>query len=136
MTPTELFDALHFHPLIVSECRERYEVGNYADAIFTAFKCLEVRVIKITGLDKSGPDLMAQAFGVSNGKPKIQISPMQSRYDKGEQEGFMHLLRGSMMCVRNPKAHGLIRQSDPHRTLEYLGMASLLLKRIDEPFEA
>ena len=34
--------------------------------------------------------------------------------------------------IRNPKAHENIQQSDPYKTLEYLAIASLLMKKIDE----
>jgi hypothetical protein len=38
----------------------------------------------------------------------------------------------SVMGIRNPKAHGLIKQEDPFKTLEYLSLASLLAKKVDE----
>jgi uncharacterized protein (TIGR02391 family) len=51
--------------------------------------------------------------------------------EKDEQEGFMYLFMGAMQGIRNPKAHKEIVQNDPFITLEYLGFASFLLKRID-----
>ena len=136
MEPAELFDTLRFHPIIVAECRERYMVGNYSDAIFTAFKCVEIQVREASGMeDLVGTKLMNEAFRRDNSTPKIQLNPLESKSDRSEQDGFKDIYRGSMLGVRNPKGHALIRQNDPYRTLEYLGLASLLLKRIDERLE-
>jgi len=44
----------------------------------------------------------------------------------------MFLFMGAVVGIRNPKAHDEIVQNDPYKTLEYLGFASLLMKRIDE----
>jgi hypothetical protein len=49
-----------------------------------------------------------------------------------EQEGFMHLYMGAVIGIRNPKAHGMVEQRDPYKTLKYLSFASLLAKRVDE----
>jgi uncharacterized protein (TIGR02391 family) len=50
---------------------------------------------------------------------------------KDEQEGFGALFRGSMLGVRNPRAHDLFRTQDPQQALEYLGFASLLHRQLD-----
>ena len=131
MTPTELFDAHRLHPLIAAECRKNYMDGSYSDAILTAFKCVEIKVREASGLhDLIGVHLMTEAFKMRS--PKIHLNSLKSLSDRNEQQGFMHIYMGVMQGVRNPKGHDLIRQNDPHRTLEYLGLASLLLKRIDE----
>jgi hypothetical protein len=44
----------------------------------------------------------------------------------------MYLFMGSVVGIRNPKAHRRIEQKDPFKTLEYLSLASLLAKRVDE----
>ena len=36
------------------------------------------------------------------------------------------------MGIRNPKAHAEVQQKDPYRTLEYISLASLLAKRLEE----
>ena len=68
---------------------------------------------------------MANAFNEQT--PKIRLNS-----DPDEQEGFKLIFMGSMQGIRNPKAHHAIVQNDPYKTLEYLGLASLLLKRVDE----
>ena len=131
ITPLGLFDALHFHESIVESSRSLYASRHYAQAIFEAYKRIEIEVRRVSGLsDKSGKDRMAQAFGGQ--KPKIRLNPMDTWTDRNEQEGFKFIFMGIVLGIRNPKAHDPIEQNDPYKTLEYLGLASLLLKRIDE----
>jgi hypothetical protein len=37
-----------------------------------------------------------------------------------------------MKAIRNPKSHRLVEQDDPQRALEYLGMVSVLFRRLDD----
>ena len=73
---------------------------------------------------------MANAFNKQT--PKIRLNSLTTQSDRNEQEGFKFIFMGSMLGVRNPKAHDAIVQNDPYKTLECLGLASLLLKRVDE----
>lgn len=60
------------------------------------------------------------------------MSPsLPDRAGRDEQEGFAALFRGAMLGVRNPKAHERFKATDPQRALEYLGLASLLHRRLD-----
>ena len=127
----ELFDALGFHPSVVEVSRSRFAAGQLADSIFAAFRCVERRVKAISGLThETGQDLMSKAFNLSS--PKIQLNRLDDTSKRDEQEGFRFIFMGSMRGIRNPKAHLEILQNDPYKTLEYLGLASLLLKRLDE----
>jgi uncharacterized protein (TIGR02391 family) len=76
----------------------------------------------------TGKNLMAQVFNEQN--PKIRVLE-SGEYIPEVQEGFKFLFMGIMLAIRNPKAHLQIAQTDPYITLEYLGFASFLLKRID-----
>jgi hypothetical protein len=40
---------------------------------------------------------------------------------------FMDAMQG----IRNPKTHDEFEQRDPDRTLDYLGLASLMMHRLD-----
>ena len=73
---------------------------------------------------------MARAF--SESEPKIRLNPMATMTDRIEQEGFRFMFMGAVLGIRNPKGHDLIVQNDLYKTLEYLGRASLLLRRIAE----
>jgi hypothetical protein len=47
--------------------------------------------------------------------------------------GLMLLFMGAMVGVRNPRAHGIVEEKDAYSTMEYLMLASMLAKRVDEP---
>ena len=130
-TPLQLFDALSLHPSIVEVSRSLFASSHYAQAIFEAYKCVVNEVRRVSGLlDTDGRDLMARAF--NEREPKIRLNSMATMSDRAEQEGFRFIFMDAVVGIRNPKAHDAIVQNDPYKTLEYLGLASLLLKRIDE----
>lgn len=129
--PLALFDSLKLHPRIVQVARPLFADGHYAQTIFEAFKVVNNMVKAKSGLtDCDGKHLMATAFDES--RPVIKLNQLRDRSAKDEQEGFKFLFMGSMQGIRNPKAHDTTVQRDPLRTLEYLALASLLAKRLDE----
>ncbi len=127
-SPIQLFDAMQFHKKVVKASRKLFEDKHYAQAIFEAFKVVENFVRERSGLSSYGKNLMATAFNEEN--PIIKV-PEAGYFDKDVQEGFKFLFMGATQGIRNPKAHKEIVQNDPFITLEYLGFASFLLKRID-----
>lgn len=118
------------HTEIVKASGDLFADGHYADAIFNAFKAVEVRVRTMSGLDLTGQDLMAQAFNENGGK--IRITTETGQNAESEQRGFRFLFMGAIAGIRNPKGHGFVEQKDPQRTLEYLAFASLLMRRLDD----
>jgi uncharacterized protein (TIGR02391 family) len=130
--PIQLFDAMKFHPRIIQVSESLFKTGNYASAIFEASKAVHNYVRDKTGLpsDLDGVNLMERVF--NENKPILQLNELLDQSDKNEQKGFKLMFMGSQMGIRNPKAHENVKQEDPNRTLEYLSMASLLMKRIDE----
>lgn len=126
-----IYDTLKFHPRVVLVSERLFKDGHYAQAILDAFKEVNVVVQKISGVtDKDGKPLMDYVFSPNN--PKIKLTDLSGRTEQDEQQGFMHLFGGATMGIRNPKAHSNIVQDDPYKTLHYLALASLLLKRLDE----
>jgi uncharacterized protein (TIGR02391 family) len=125
-----LFDKMQFHPKVVETSKSLFETGHYAQAIFEAFKAINNFVKEKTGQSLDGRDLMAKVFREQD--PLIKLNKLKTRSERDEQEGFKFLFMGAMVGIRNPKAHDDIAQMDPFRTLEYLGFASLLMKRIEE----
>ena len=121
------FENLHEH--VQAAAGELFADGHFASAVSEAFKSIEVRVRKLTGLDRSGAKLMGDAFGTES--PIIDIAKESGQTGKDEREGFLALFRGAAIGIRNPKAHELFKPEDPQQALEYLGFASLLHRRID-----
>lgn len=129
-----LFDSLKLHGDIIRVSKKAFESGLYAEAILNAYKEVIVRVRQISGLHElDGTSLMEQAFSLQN--PKIKLNNLQTQSDRDEQVGFLSIFKGVALGIRNPKAHENIEQRDPYKTLEYLSLASLLMKRLDERIE-
>jgi uncharacterized protein (TIGR02391 family) len=114
--------------------RKLFKDGSYAQAIFEAYKALNKHVQKRSKReDLDGKALMSEVFRFSSQrKPILQLNQLRNQSERDEQEGFMFLLMGSMSGIRNPKAHDLIEQRDPSRTLKYLCLASILMERVSE----
>jgi uncharacterized protein (TIGR02391 family) len=130
VTPIKIFDALKLHTEVVEASRELFEDGHYRDAIYRAFVEVNNFVKSKANSQLDGKKLMSTVFSLE--KPVIKLNPLQTQSDRDEQEGFMFLFMGAMEGIRNPKAHENIIQNDPNRTLEYLGLASLLMKITEE----
>ena len=127
-SPVRLFDRLGFHSKVVEASRSLFESRHYASAILEAFKAVNSAVKDKSGLALDGKNLMAQAFSEAN--PRIILNELKTQSDRDEQEGFRFLFMGALQGIRNPKAHDIVQQEDPYLTLEYLGFASLLMKKI------
>lgn len=138
-SPIDLFDAMKFHQKVIEASRSCFISSNYREAILNAFISFIDYVKEMTKLDLDGDDLMNQVFSFTYDKeqgmitkyPIMRINELKNKTDRDEQQGFMFLCKGAAAFIRNPKAHKLIPQRDPYKTLEYLGFASLLFKTID-----
>lgn len=120
----------NLHPDVQKAAGDLFADGHMGSAVSEAFKSLEVRVRRLSGLDQSGSTLMSTAFNAK--APVLDVATEDGRSAQDEREGFMALFRGAMIGIRNPKAHELFREEDPQQALEYLAFASLLHRRIDQ----
>lgn len=131
LNPDQIYDILKIHPKIKKVTESLFKTGHYSQAIFEAFKMIELEVKKKSKIyDKEGADLMHNVFNETN--PILKINPLKTLSDKDEQYGFRFIFAGSMTGIRNPKAHEIIKQKDPNVTLEYISFVSLLMKIIDK----
>jgi uncharacterized protein (TIGR02391 family) len=129
-SPIQLFDAMQFHHKVVESSKSCFIASNYRESILNVFISLTDYIKEKTRLKTDNKDLMAKAFDLDN--PVIQLNSLIEQYERDEQEGFRFLYMGAAVGIRNPKAHKLIPQTNPYHTLEYLALASLLFRRIDE----
>ena len=126
-----LFNSMKLHTKIVEVSKSLFIDQHYPDAILSAFKEVILSVRNTSGLKHlDGKPLMEQAFALNN--PKIKLNNLVTQSDKDEQNGFSLIYSGVALGIRNPKAHENVKQDDPHKTLGYLSIASLLLTRLDE----
>lgn len=74
---------------------------------------------------------MNRVFGCDNQTPIIKFNNLSNSLDKAEQRGIMNLFKG-IVGLRDKKAHLNFIQNDPIKTIEYLALASLLIRLLDE----
>lgn len=136
-----IFGKLNLHPTIRRSSEGLFKDGHYAQAILEACKTLIAQVKEKSGLKTmKDSDLMGKVFDVEYNReplkitkpPLIKLNDLSTLEEIDEQRGFMHLFMGTVIGIRNPKAHAIVEQRDPFRTLEYLSLISLLAKRVDE----
>lgn len=135
----ETTQLLHFdfwsliHKDITSVAKGKFEDGYHADAVESALKEICMRVKKIvkekTGQESDGADLMYQAFSPKN--PIIVLDDLSTASGRNIQQGYMQIYAGSMIGIRNPKAHENI-VIDKERAMHFLFLASLLMQILDE----
>lgn len=123
----------NLHPAIQEAARPSFSVGRRAEAVFEAFKAIELRVGELIDSERTGMGLMGDALG--GDAPRLQLNDLANRVDRDEQEGFTFIFKGAMQGVRNPKAHGRFEELEERRALDYLGLASLLMRRLDDAQE-
>lgn len=136
---TELFSRYDFHPRIREVAFSQFENNDFKGAILNAFiEVVDQVKIKTghpkdkNGKDLDGDDLMNKIFGCDGDQiPKIKFNVLADGLDRAEQRGLMYLFKG-VVGVRDRKAHLNFIQNDPLKTIEYLSLASLLLRLLDE----
>jgi uncharacterized protein (TIGR02391 family) len=121
------------HPTVVRVSRARFEGTHYADALEAAFKeinsVVKEHVKRKTGEELDGASLMQKAFS-PNG-PIVTLEGLDSETGRNIQQGYMQIFAGSIIGIRNPKAHGNITITE-NRAKHFLYLASLLAYRFDE----
>ena len=125
-----VFGDLDLHAEISRACSKLFHDGHYANAVEDACKVLDLLVKMRSGrVDLSGTDLMFTVFSPKG--PILKFNELQTETHKSEQQGMMYLYAGTMLALRNPRAHELV-EDHPERALEYLGLLSLLAKSLDQ----
>ncbi len=121
------------HPLIISVSKNKFNHSFYADSVESAFKEVNTRVKKYHKLKKrielDGAELMNHAFSAQN--PSIILDDLSTESGKNIQIGYMQIFVGSMIGIRNPKAHENI-VIDKARAIHFLFLSSLLMWKLDE----
>ena len=128
----QIYESLITHETIKKYTSDLFGDGYYEDAVFKAYKQLEIMVKTKSHpdlQDESGTSLMGHAFSAAN--PVLKIIDLQSRTERDEQSGFCQLFRGSMEGIRNIGAHANIN-IDSKRALHLLSLANLLAEVVDQ----
>jgi uncharacterized protein (TIGR02391 family) len=118
------------HPVIFAHAFQHYVDGHYRDAVLNSVVAIFDLMRERTGLDLDGAALATQALSLE--KPHLILSELDTESGRNDQKGFMQILVGAYLGIRNPKAHSLNHDLDPEKAAQYLIFASLLARRIYE----
>lgn len=130
-----LYDHLIDHPRIRRVSRPHWNNKEYRSAVLDAQIELE-NIVKARakypkdnrGNELSGTRLMHKVFDARN--PILKWSDLDTRVLKDELEGYKLIFAGSVLGIRNPKAHLVFKQA-PWRSLQVLLFTCLLAELVD-----
>ena len=122
------------HADVLKFCKAELLEENSFHAVFEAMKSITSKLRTLSGLSGDGCDLVHDAFGQKYGDPLLAINPFQTETHKGEQYGFMNLLKGLYGTIRNPLAHTPKAEWDmtEQDALDILTMISLVHRKLDQ----
>lgn len=124
------FETRNIHPDLPAKVRRLFDDGYGEQAVFEAFKFIELEVKRISKLGgKTGYALMMDAFNEANAK--IALNALLSESEIDEQRGYKSIFAGAAAGIRNPRGHEVDIGDTPDEALDYLALASLLLRRLD-----
>jgi len=115
------------HPLIADKVWIDLARGDFADAVFFAFRTVEEEVRKLGDYADTdvGVVLMRRAFDPTNGPLTDQSQP------QAEREALAHLFAGAIGSYKNPHSHRTVTITDHLEAQEMVMLASHLLRIID-----
>jgi len=124
------------HADVLAFCKSELLEENYFHAVFEAMKSITTKIRLLSGLSGDGCDLVHDAFGQKFGDPLLAISPLKTETHRGEQRGFMNLLKGLYGTIRNPLAHDPKVEWDmtEQDALDILTMISLVHRKLDQAY--
>ncbi len=122
------FETRNIHPAIPPIVKKLFDDGHYSQATFEAFKFVDKEVGRLANSSESGFKLMMTALSESS--PHLKLTGCGTLSEKDEQKGFQFLFAGSILAVRNPRGHEHSIKDSPDECLDHLGLASLLLRRL------
>jgi uncharacterized protein (TIGR02391 family) len=128
--PTPFAYLENIHPYIKKGCSKLFYDGHYTNAIEEAAKAIFEYLRQKTGLKTDGCKLAQTAFSEKN--PMLTFGDLNEENARNEQIGFMNMLCGIALGYRNPLTHSHGRMEDKYMAFEFLVMASLICRRVDE----
>ena len=122
------------HPVIFTSAYQQYRDGYFRDAVLNAILAVFDLLRERTGLALDGQALVTQALSLDS--PMLVISDIGTESGRNDQKGFIQMLSGAYIGIRNSKAHSLQHDLDINKAAQYLIFASLLARRVSEAKEA
>jgi len=126
------FSQRNIHESISHVAIDLFNDGYYSQASFEAFKFVDKEMQKASNSSETGFKLMMSALGGDT--PNVCLTPMASISEKDEQKGYQFLFAGSILAVRNPRAHDVLVKDDIDLCLDHLCLASFLIRKLEGGF--
>lgn len=119
------------HPAIDSKVRSEFAQSDYATAVFSAFRAVEIKVREAGQIPSNvvARQVMYTAFNESNGVLR------EPGLDSSEQKGRAELYAGAMAVFKNPGSHREVDYDDPIEAAKAILFADLLLRMLDHTLE-
>lgn len=116
------------HPTVVEKSYSPFLRGDYADAVFSAFKAVEIAVRNAANYGKTriGVEMMRSAFKIDG-----TLASRDPNRNPSEQDAEMNLFVGAIGAARNPTGHHDVIV-DCATAARWLVFASQLLSIVDE----
>lgn len=127
--PVHPFEARNVHQRLPTDVRDLFDNGHYAQAAFEAFKFVDRTVQRLAKADKPGTDMMMKTF--SEISPVVKVNANLTQSEKDEQRGYKFIFAGAILAIRNPRGHECGLKDPPELCLDHLGLASLLLRKLE-----
>ncbi len=105
------------------------EEGRRSEAILEALRLIEEQIQVMTASQDSGHTLMEAAFGARS--PQLDITTITGPAAADEREGFRLLFTGAVLGLRDPHSIERAVPATVDETMEYLAVASMLMRRLD-----
>ncbi len=118
------------HPRVTAASYALFKGGNYRDAVLNSSIAVFDYIRERTKLDLDGAELIARAFSLQN--PMLIFSTLETESGKNEQKGYIQILQGLYLGIRNPKAHSLSSDLDKIDAAQRLVFSSMLCRKIEE----
>lgn len=115
---------------LIKKTYKLFKDGHHARAIEEAFKYLDNLVYKKSRMTNSlsGDSLMRLAFSPNN--PILKLNNNFTESEKNEQKGYMEIMAGCLVGIRNPRAHDSDWEDSEENTIELLALADHLIKKV------
>ena len=125
------FDALVTDDGLRQTCRSLFNGDHYALAVQKAFTYIDNMVRDKSGqAEKYGADLMRTVFSAKS--PVLRLNDLETLSDRNEQQGYMEMLAGAMIGIRNPRSHEYDFVDRPEEALEMLVMANHFIRMLNK----
>lgn len=126
-------DCLASLRLLPQNVKDLFSDEHYSQAVFEAFKYVEVRVKEKSNFTTLyGTDLMRKAFALEDKNKNQLAGPLNNtNLPKAEQQSQSDLFSGAIGFIKNPKSHNIINVNKDKAT-ELLYFANYLLRILEE----